>query len=264
MKRAGASLGATRARQRGALGVVLLGFLCIFESLATDAAVVRLSHESGEASLIAHDIELDRPEVRSSLVIDCEEARSGRCALRTEVLTVPGFVTHGAYRAEAHTLRNRSIGYCRSVQTSIEFSFKVAAGVRATAPNMITSIWQFKRTSTAPDAFFAIRDDKLIFRSGVSEAWVLLDPLPRNVWLDVKMKVEWSERSDGVFNIDLYNQMGVLAASLRWKGATLRNPVGGYGYMKWGQYKPNWIDVPGVPSVIWFDDISISTAPRCD
>ena len=37
----------------------------------------------------------------------------------------------------------------------------------------------------------------------------------------------------------------------------------GFGYLKWGIYKPDWEDQPGAKSIVWFDEILLAIERGC-
>ena len=226
------------------------------------AGAVHLDFEDEEETSMNARVQLDRPADPDTIRRDCTAARNGRCSQRFEVYSSPTHVTHGAYRAEAHTLRARDLRYCVGSSTKLRFSLMMSEGWRSVRRGMTASILQFKRTQHPPDAFIAIRDSRLVLRVGREYLGVLLEKLPRDQWLDVVLEVNWSVDSTGQIEVSIKRPDGHLLSRLKYAGPTMRN-TDGYGYMKWGTYKPDWEDQPGVESIVWFDEMLLVVKESC-
>ena len=178
------------------------------------AEALHLNFEDEEDMSMSALVQSDRPIDRDAIRRDCTVARNGQCSQRFEVYSNPAHVTHGAYRAEAHTLRARGLRYCEGSSLKMRFSLTTSEGWRSVRRGMTASILQFKRTGHPPDAFIAIRDGRLVMRVGREYLGVLLEKLPRNQWLDVVLEANWSVESTGQIEVSISRTDGHLVSQL--------------------------------------------------
>jgi hypothetical protein len=226
------------------------------------AEALHLDFENEDDTSMNALVQLDRPTDPDAVRRDCTVARNGRCSQRFEVYSNPAHVAHGAYRAEAHTLQARDLRFCQGSSTQLRFSLRMSRGWSSVRRGMTASIFQFKRTGHPPDAFILVRDNRLALRVGSEYLGVVLEKLPRDQWLDVVLEAKWSVESTGQIDVSITRPNGHLLSRLKYAGPTLRGTEG-YGYVKWGTYKPDWEDQPGAASIVWFDEILLAIRGNC-
>jgi hypothetical protein len=120
-------------------------------------------------------------------------------------------------------------------------------------------VWQFKRFDGPPDMFVAVKGNSLVLRVGASAQVTLLELLPLGQWMDVDMKIDWSDRADGRLEGAVSTAKDVVLRNFEYAGATMRNGNPKAGYLKWGLYKPGKTDgsMQFQPRSVWHDDIYI-------
>lgn len=238
----------------------LLGLLAIIMVPAwSETAVLSLGYERGSMLSRESGVGAEGPMAADALQVDCTVARTGRCSIRSKVRIDDPYISAGAHRSESNALTLKSALYSPGQQFSYAFSFRLAPDWVFDEASAMDIIWQFKRTSSQPDMFVAIKGRRLVLRITDKTSLTLADPVPRGEWLDMKFNIQWSPQPDGKVKIVTALANGSAPNSQVYDGANMRDARERRGYIKWGLYKPGQIGKSdhGRQSVIWHDDIEV-------
>lgn len=218
-------------------------------------AAMDLHFERGEAELKQQGIELVRPPAADALVLDCTVARRGHCSQRALVRQGGDYVSFGAHRAEASADRARALNYRPGEVWDYGFSVRVVEEGAPAYADKVSILWQFKRTSAAPDAFIGLRDGRLYLRVGPQASVTLLDPMPAG-WVDVQLRVTWSADARGAIRAMARDPSTGRTGTAEYRGPTLSGDKG-IGYLKWGLYKPGvQVSEAGpLQETVWHDEV---------
>ena len=205
----------------------------------------------------------NRPAAADALRIDCSVARSGECSIRSTVAPSVEYVSADAFRAESDAMALLPARYSAGDRFIYRFSLLVAKDWVFESPDAIDIVWQFKRFSSPPDMFVAIKGQALVLRVGKSKQLTLLPALPRGQWVDVTLTVHWSDAQAGLVESQTYLKGQPQGKPVSYVGVNMRNAQSQAGYLKWGLYKPGKLDgkMTFMKRSVWHDDISVTRLP---
>lgn len=240
-------------RRRSLILSVLLGFFA-----GTACATWTQDYETADQASSAGLTEV-RPAAADAIERDCSVARHGKCSLRTKVRIDDAYITSGAHRAESDTAANKALRYSAGDRFKYRFSLMLASGWQFDDRADIDIVWQFKRTSSKPDAFVAVKGRELVLRVTDSASVVLLNPVPTGHWIDIELEILWSLGSQGQIQASVAVPGLAAPRLVTHSGPNLRDGRRGEGYLKWGLYKPGQIGRAdrGRESLVWHDQISV-------
>ena len=195
----------------------------------------------------------------NALKVDCSVARSSKCSMMASIEENLASVSAGAYRAESDTMKLLQTRYSPGDTLFYRFSLKLPADWEIQPRSSIDIVWQFKRFDGPPDMFVAVKGNALVLRVGATAQVTLLEPLPLGRWLDLDLKVHWSNRPDGQVVGIVSAESDAVLHHFSYAGATQRNDKPKAGYLKWGLYKPGKTDgsMQFRPRSVWHDEISV-------
>ena len=221
-------------------------------------AVFTLGYESAENLALVRATMDTNPSARA-LKVDCSVARSGKCSVMASIEKDPASVTAGAYRAESDTMKLLPTRYSPGDTLLYRFSLKLPADWEIQPRSSIDIVWQFKRFEGPPDMFVAVKGNGLVLRVGATAQVTLLEPLPLGSWLDLDLKVHWSNGADGRVEGTVSTENDVVIHNFEYAGPTVRNDKPNAGYLKWGLYKPGKTDgsMQFRPHLVWHDEIYV-------
>jgi len=222
---------------------------------AAEAQELHLHFERGLSEFTSQHLSFEGPPAGDALTIDCGVARRGKCSQRALVRPGVQYVSHGRTRSEAGANLATALIYRPGEVWAYRFSIRSDNARGQSHADLVTILWQFKRTSSQPDAFIGLRDGKLILRVVKDAQVVLMDSMPDRTWLDFSVRAQWSTGQDGELSVTVRRADTVVARG-DYKGPTLRS-TSGLGYLKWGLYKPGLpLDAdPEYEEIVWHDEI---------
>lgn len=213
------------------------------ETSSTEATLVfKADYENRQLEGVAPGIAVNKPVASDALQVDCTVARAGKCAVLSRVLPLASYISAGAYRAETDSMAMMSARYSAGDEFLYRFSLWVPPDWEFDSPKSIDSVWQFKRFSSPPDMFLAIKGRALVLRIGKSVQLTALPEVLRGQWMDVSLLVRWSDGIDGRVDGTVTGAASGTVAPLSYVGPTMRNEKPNAGYLKWGLYKPGKTD----------------------
>jgi hypothetical protein len=246
------------------IGVLCGVPLCAFAVMAKPPLplgaqeVFMLGYESAE-NLASVRSTMTAKSSPSALKVDCSVARSGKCSVMASIEENSVSVSAGAYRAESDTMKLLQTRYGAGDTLLYRFSLKLPADWETQPRSSIDIVWQFKRFDGQPDMFVAVKGNALVLRVGATAQVTLLESLPLGRWLDLDLKVHWSNRPDGKVEGTVSAESDAVLHHFEYAGATARNDKPNAGYLKWGLYKPGKTDrsMQFQPRSVWHDEIHV-------
>jgi len=226
---------------------------------ASPYTVMQLDFENGLAHVNKQGIAVTLPKASNAIVVDCVNARTGRCSMRTEIDNTPEYISHAAHRAESDSHLIKETLYSEFDQMRYGFSLYVANSWETDSRESIDIIWQFKRTGTQPDIFLAIKGEDIVLRAVGGKQEIIVKNYPRGKWIDFRLGILWSPGEAGTINAEVRlppREEFVLATNM--KGQNMVDSRAKSGYIKWGLYKPDYKNSKvHHPRVVFHDDIYI-------
>ena len=199
------------------------------------------------------------PPAADALINDCNQARSGRCAVRTTTKIQDDYFSFGAYRVESSSINFPATRYSEGETYRYKVSMRIAEDWAFDTTRHSNLVWQFKRFNNNPDAFLVIKGGDLVLRVDTLNQPLLIK-MPKEEWVDVVMEVTWGFTKPGRFVawVD-----GCKACDpnkkFTWLGPNMRTAEPRATYLKWGIYRPgSREDLAPVPSrTMWHDNIVV-------
>jgi hypothetical protein len=208
-------------------------------TLAFCAAAFDVDFENGKLGAINDGVRPPAVSASDASEVDCSIARSGRCALRTNVRIASDYFSYGAYRVEWDLMTQPQLRYGQGDSFKYSFSILVPDSWEFDGREYVDIVWQFKGFDRRPDGFVAIKGDQLVLRSLDHLQVVLVPRLRTSVWIDVRLQIRWS--ADEMGQIEYWARMqgdSNPATSGVTRGKNLRSQEPKAGYVKFGLYKP--------------------------
>jgi Polysaccharide lyase len=169
-------------------------------------------------------------------------ARRGRYAIKSEVRDTDPMEL-GGVRSESAALSMPETHYFEGTSFYYGFSVYVPGDWADDGPNE-DILFQWKRTSAAPDSFLCIKRKEFYVRSLSAVGGQALIANISAGWNDFVFYYKWSSQSDGALTV-WYKRAAdpAYAVVVNNTGANMDmgNPRS-IGYFKWGLYTPKWND----------------------
>jgi hypothetical protein len=250
---------------RRVLGLLAAVFvLCLQVFAAVDppqnaTIIFKADYENTALNAGVRGISAAKPIAVDAMSIDCHTARAGRCSLLSKVAPAGSYVTADAFRSESDSMAMIAARYSTGDDFGYRFSLLVPLDWQTDSPQSIDIVWQFKRFSSRPDMFVAIKGDSLVLRVTEKQQIVLVSPLPRGEWVDFYFKVHWSSTDDGVVDLSIGDAGSSVARTFQYRGPNMWNAKPKAGYLKWGLYKPGKTDgsMAFAPRTVHHDEIEV-------
>ncbi len=244
---------------------VLLALACATTQAKdqTGTPVFRADYENRELTSGVAGLAADGPAAKDALEIDCSVGRTGKCSLQSRVRMRDDYISGGAFRAETSTSRIPGTLYSPGDRFRYRFSLLIDKGWQADTRDAIDMVWQFKRFSTHPDMFIAIKGETLVWRISDQKQITLAKALPRGEWVDFDFVVKWSIGDDGLAELTLTQTGSGKTDAFKYAGPNLRDAKPRGGYLKWGLYKPGQKQrqEPFPVGLVHHDDVEVDRLP---
>lgn len=222
-----------------------------------------IDYESGTLDSGIRGVEAEPPTVKEGITLSTDIRRSGKYAIRYKIAHQDGdSAEKTTYRAESICRGPGDITrYGDGDHVEYRFSIYVPGTWRA-APSErgYIWIWQVKRSSKAADLVVAIHGNRL-FCGLLNTHLTLVEELPREAWIDVKLRMRWGYFRQGWLKayVKLANDREyTLVKTLT--GMTMYTERPEDPHLKWGLHKPKFDSSVAEygPRTIYYDDIHVT------
>ena len=194
--------------------------------------------------------------------ITSEDANSGNFSIKTMVGTSSNYISYGKPRAESSTIRLKESLYSEDEIWEYKFSVMLSKKWFLDKSSGTEIIWQFKRFNSPPDAFIAVKGDRIVFRYSDKQI-VLFETIRPSIWMNFVIYINWSSTNFGAIEIK-YKFKDENLKFIELEGANMRNNKSKSGYLKWGLYRPDCLkenyhpcsEIQAEERTIFHDDIS--------
>lgn len=251
------------------LGAVALSRVVLADSIGQ--TVMTVNYENGALDSGVSNLLVVPPANPNAIQIS-SLARSGRYSIRTEVGSSNNYITEGKPRAESASMNIQQTRYSAGETWEYRFSVMLDKNWKIDPSGAVEIIWQFKRFSSGPDMFIAVKRDKIVLRYLTSEhpnngqATLLdLNKVKPGQWMDFRLVVFWSAGTNGRAEVWYKSPRDVAYSPVATvNGPNMNNSNPKSAYLKWGLYRPECLPsnhkpcstAAFNPRIVYHDDIS--------
>ena len=229
------------------------------------STILTVDYETGTLNSGVMGVSATLPPATDAITISSDYMRSGLYSVRSKVAYNSDYISDGNYRAETNTMAFLPSRYSAGDQDRYRFSLCLDPSWIADTRDSIDIVWQFKRFSSSPDMFVAVKGLDIVLRGQNGYQMTIVKNYQIGQWMDFQLDVNWSPDAEGA-TAAYYKYATSSSYSYvdTYHGPTMLDGTPANAYLKWGDYKPDFSisNYPQLARIVYHDDISVTALPE--